>query len=197
MLSTIHTIYRSNPMKTGYSSMGFFPKAKSISEIKRENLHTRQSTYNYIDSMYRTGGKFKYNLKKPHIGSHRSHLSSMENYVRGVSRNKFNDSNEVYMLKSQCDTMRYLLKDDYSKLKYEMNNEIDNLQSKFNFELRKQKIQNMNINKEMKELKNDMIESQNLLIELKERINSLKMRIDGNKMFNQDQLPVLQTHIEY
>jgi hypothetical protein len=93
--------------------------------------------------------------------------------------------------------MRYLLKDDYSKLKYEMNNEIDNLQSKFNFELRKQKIQNMNINKEMKELKNDMIESQNLLIELKERINSLKMRIDGNKMFNQDQLPVLQTHIEY
>ena len=197
MLSTIQTIYRPNPIKTGYSSMGFFPKTKSISEIKRENLRTRQSTYNYIDSMYRTGGMFKYNLKKPHIGSHRSHLSTMENYVRGISRNKFDDNNEIYMLKSQCDTMRDILKDDYSRLKYEMNNEIDNLQNKFNFELRKQKIENCNINKEMKELKKDMVESQNLLIELKQRINSLKMRIDGNKMYNQDGLPVLQTNIEY
>ena len=49
----------------------------------------------------------------------------------------------------------------------------------------------------MKELKKDMVESQNLLIELKQRINSLKMRIDGNKMYNQDGLPVLQTNIEY
>ena len=197
MLSTLQTIYRPNPIKTGYSSMGFFPKTKSISEIKRENLRTRQSTYNYIDSMYRTGGLFKYNLKKPHIGSHRFHLSTMENYVRGVSRNKSNDNNAFNSLKSQCDTMRYILKDDYNRLKYEMNTEIDNLQNKFNFELRKQKIENSHINKEMKELKQDMIQSQNLLIELKDRINSLKMRIDGNKMYNQDGLPVLQTNIEY
>ena len=197
MLSTIQTIYRPNPIKTGYSSMGFFPKTKSISEIKRENLNTRQSTYNYIDSMYRTGGLFKYNFKRPYIGSHRFHLSTMENYVRGVSRNKSNDNNAFNSLKSQCDTMRYILKDDYNRLKYEMNTEIDNLQNKFNFELRKQKIENCNINKEMKELKKDMVESQNLLIELKDRINSLKMRIDGNKMYNQDGLPVLQTNIEY
>ena len=197
MLSTIQTIYRPNPIKTGYSSMGFFPKTKSISEIKRENLNTRQSTYNYIDSMYRTGGLFKYNLKKPHIGSHRFHLSTMENYVRGVSRNKSNDNNAFNSLKSQCDTMRYILKDDYNRLKYEMNTEIDNLQMKFNMELGNQKVKNTRINNQMKEFKKEMIESQNLVIELKDRINSLKLRIDGKEMYNEDNLPVLQTKIEY
>ena len=78
-----------------------------------------------------------------------------------------------------------------------MNSEIDNLQMKFNSELNKQKIQNNIINKEMKELKKEMLESQNYVMELKDRINSLKLRIDGNGMFNEDGVPVLQTRIEY
>ena len=78
-----------------------------------------------------------------------------------------------------------------------MNSEIDNLQMKFNSELNKQKIQNNIINKEMKELKKEMLDSQNLLTELKQRINSLKLRIDGNEMYNEDGIPVLQTQINY
>ena len=197
MLSTLQTIYRPNPIKTGYSSMGFFPKTKSISEIKRENLNTRQSTYNYIDTMYKTGTNFKYNFKKPYIGSHRRHLSNLENRVKENSKFTPDDIMKINILKDECYILRMNLREEYNKLKYEMNTEIDNLQNKFNFELRKQKIENSHINKEMKELKQDMIQSQNLLIELKDRINSLKMRIDGNKMYNQDGLPVLQTNIEY
>jgi hypothetical protein len=49
----------------------------------------------------------------------------------------------------------------------------------------------------MKELKKEMLESQNYVMELKDRINSLKLRIDGNGMFNEDGVPVLQTRIEY
>jgi hypothetical protein len=49
----------------------------------------------------------------------------------------------------------------------------------------------------MKNLKKEIIDCQNFVIELKDRINSLKLRIDGNKMYNEDNLPVLQTKIEY
>ena len=194
MTSVNRTLYG---MRTGYSTMGFFPKTKTISEIKRENLQTRQSTYNYIESMYRTGGTFKYNLKKPHIGSHRSHLGYMEDYIRKVKRDDFERENKIYLLQNECEIMRLNLKDDYKNLKYEMNTQIDNLQMKFNSELGKQKVSNNNINKEMKELKKEMLDSQNLLTELKQRINSLKLRIDGNEMYNEDGIPVLQTQINY
>ncbi len=194
MTSVNRTLYG---MRTGYSTMGFFPKTKTISEIKRENLQTRQSTYNYIESMYRTGGTFKYNLKKPYFGSHRYHLGSMENYVTGIKKNNLDNKNNVYYLQNDCENLRQELKNNYNNLKYEMNSEIDNLQMKFNSELNKQKIQNNIINKEMKELKKEMLDSQNLLTELKQRIDSLKLRIDGKEMYNEDGLPVLQTNIEY
>jgi hypothetical protein len=189
-------LFNSNLIRTGYSTMGFFPKKKTISQIKRENLETRQSTYNYIESMYRTGGTFKYNLKKPHIGSHRSHLGYMEDYIRKVKRDDFERENKIYLLQNECEIMRLNLKDDYKNLKYEMNTQIDNLQMKFNLELGKQKIRNSKINSQMKELNKEMLESQNLVSELKERINSLKLRIDGNGMFNEDGLPFLNTKIE-
>jgi chromosome segregation ATPase len=147
--------------------------------------------------MYRTGGTFKYNLKKPHIGSHRSHLGYMEDYVREVKRSDFERENKIYLLKNECEIMRNNLKEDYKNLKYEMNSQIDNLQMKFNSELGKQKLSNNKINKEMKELKKEMLDSQNLLTELKQRIDSLKLRIDGKEMYNEDGLPVLQTNIEY
>ena len=190
------TIY-SNPNRTYISTMNFFPKTKTISEIKRENLQTRHSTYNYIDQMYRTGNSFKYNLRKPHIGSHRSHLGRLENYVRSFSVNSPSETNQYNTLIIEVDVMRSRLRDDYKNLKYQMNTEIDNLQMKFNLELGKQKIRNTKINNQMKEFKKEMVESQNLVIELKDRINSLKLRIDGKKMYNEDNLPVLQTKIEY
>ena len=59
MLSQNRTFYNSNLSKAGLTTMGFFPKTKTISQIKRDNQQTRQSTYNYIDSMYRTGNNFK------------------------------------------------------------------------------------------------------------------------------------------
>ena len=176
--------------------MNFFPKTKTISQIKRENQQTRQSTYNYIDSMYRTGNNFKYNLKKPHQGTHRSHLSSLEEYVREMAKVCPNDLSKYNIIKNQCDIMRIQLKDDYNKLKYELNTEIDNLQMKFNLELGKQKVRNSKINSQMKELNKEMLESQNLVSELKDRINSLKLRIDGNGLFNEDGLPFLNTKIE-
>jgi hypothetical protein len=190
------TMY-SNPNRTYISTMNFFPKTKTISQIKRENLQTRHSTYNYIDQMYRTGNSFKYNLRKPHIGSHRSHLERLENYVRSFSVNSPNQTNQYNSLIGEIDVMRSQLRDDYKNLKYQMNTEIDNLQMKFNLELGKQKIRNTKINNQMKEFKKEMVESQNLVIELKDRINSLKLRIDGKKMYNEDNLPVLQTKIEY
>jgi len=197
MLSQNRTFYNSNLSKAGLTTMGFFPKTKTISQIKRDNQQTRQSTYHYIDSMYRTGNNFKYNLKKPHQGTHRSHLSSLEEYVREMAKVCPNDLSKYNIIKNQCDIMRIQLKDDYNKLKYELNTEIDNLQMKFNLELGKQKIRNTKINNQMKEFKKEMVESQNLVIELKDRINSLKLRIDGKKMYNEDNLPVLQTKIEY
>ena len=197
MLSQNRTFYNSNLSKAGLTTMGFFPKTKTISQIKRDNQQTRQSTYNYIDSMYRTGNNFKYNLKKPHQGTHRSHLNSMEERVREMAKLNPNDLSKYNIIKEQCDIMRIQLKDDYNKLKYELNSEIDNLQMKFNLELGKQKIRNSKINSQMKELNKEMLESQNLVSELKERINSLKLRIDGNGMFNEDGVPVLQTRIEY
>ena len=42
-----------------------------------------------------------------------------------------------------------------------------------------------------------MLETEDFVMELKDRINSLKLRIDGNGMFNEDGIPVLQTKIEY
>ena len=196
MLSQKRTFYNSNLSKAGLTTMGFFPKTKTISQIKRDNQQTRQSTYNYIDSMYRTGNNFKYNLKKPHQGTHRSHLNSMEERVREMAKLNPNDLSKYNIIKEQCDIMRIQLKDDYNKLKYELNSEIDNLQMKFNLELGKQKIRNSKINSQMKELNKEMLESQNLVSELKERINSLKLRIDGNGMFNEDGLPFLNTKIE-
>ena len=196
MLSPNRTMYNSNLSKAGLTTMGFFPKTKTISQIKRENQQTRQSTYNYIDSMYRTGNNFKYNLKKPHQGTHRSHLSSLEEYVREMAKVCPNDLSKYNIIKNQCDIMRIQLKDDYNKLKYELNTEIDNLQMKFNLELGKQKVRNSKINSQMKELNKEMLESQNLVSELKDRINSLKLRIDGNGLFNEDGLPFLNTKIE-
>ena len=189
------TMY-SNPNRTYISTMNFFPKTKTISQIKRENLQTRHSTYNYIDQMYRTGNSFKYNLRKPHIGSHRSHLERLENYVRSFSVNSPNQTNQYNSLIGEIDVMRSQLRDDYKNLKYQMNTEIDNLQMKFNMELGNQKVKNTRINNQMKEFKKEMIESQNLVIELKDRINSLKLRIDGKEMYNKEGLPVLETKIE-
>ena len=197
MLSPNRTMYNSNLSKAGLTTMGFFPKkAKTISQIKRDNQQTRQSTYHYIDSMYRTGNNFKYNLKKPHQGTHRSHLNSMEELVREMAKVCPNDLSKYNAIKNQCDIMRIQLKDNYNKIKYELNTEIDNLQMKFNLELGKQKIRNSKINSQMKELNKEILESQNLVSELKERINSLKLRIDGNGMFNEDGLPFLNTKIE-
>ena len=193
MLSPIQTSFNSKMNRTDFTSIGFFPKTKTISEIKREKLNSKQNSFNYIDLMYKTGKNFKYNRKKPYIGTYRNQLSSLENCVNDMIKNNPNNSNKFDILTRECDILRTQLKYDYNKLKNDMNNEIDNFQMKFNLELGKQKIRNNKINSQMNELKKEMLESQNLVIELKDRINSLKLRINGNEMFNQNGVPVLNT----
>ena len=190
-----HTNY--NTFKnTGYSTFGSNLSAtKSISQIKRENANNKQSNYNFIDKMYKTGKFFQYNLKPPHLGSHRSHLGYLEDCARSMLPNLGNQKNQYYLFSNECDILRDNLRKDYKDLKYELNEEINNVQIKFNLEMNNQKVVNAKANKEMKELKNEILETKNLAVELKMRINSLKLRIDGNGMFNQDGQPVLDTHI--
>ena len=67
--------YRAN--STGYSSL--YNKTvpynqKTISQIKLDNQMTRESNRKFIETIYRTGGFFNYDLKKPHIGTRHSLL---------------------------------------------------------------------------------------------------------------------------
>jgi len=191
-----HT-YRAN--STGYSSL--YNKTvpynqKTISQIKRDNQVTRESNRKYIETMYRTGGFFNYDLKKPHIGTHRSHLNDLERKARDMIPEIDFEKNRLMIFNTQCINLRKDQKNDYNNLRRDMLDEVDNLQMKLTQNLNKQKIANIKNIKEIKELKNEFLDSKNLVTELKMRVNSLKLRIDGNSMYNADGIPVLDTKIE-
>ena len=157
---------------------------------------TRESNRKYIETMYRTGGFFNYDLKKPHIGTHRSHLNDLERKARDMIPEIDFEKNRLMIFNTQCINLRKDQKNDYNNLRRDMLDEVDNLQMKLTQNLNKQKIANIKNIKEIKELKNEFLDSKNLVTELKMRVNSLKLRIDGNAMYNADGIPVLDTKIE-
>ena len=169
---------------------------RSISQIKRENELSKQQNRRYIESMYKSGSMFKYDLNPPHRGTHRSHLQNIEYRVRKMVPELDFEKNRLTIFNTQCTNLRMDLKDDYKVLKKEMQEEVDILQNKLTINLSRQKIENQKIQQQIKAVKNDFIEPQNLAIELKKRIDSLKLRIDGKKMYNELDIPTLDTKIE-
>ena len=169
---------------------------RSISQIKRENELSKQQNRRYIESMYKSGSMFKYDLNPPHRGTHRSHLQNIEYRVRKMVPELDFEKNRLNIFNTQCTNLRMDLKDDYKVLKKEMQEEVDILQNKLTINLSRQKIENQKIQQQIKAVKNDFIEPQNLAIELKKRIDSLKLRIDGKKMYNELDIPTLDTKIE-
>ena len=184
---------------TGYSSS--YNKTlpynqKTISQIKRENQLTRDSNRKYIETMYKTGGFFNYDLKTPHTGTHRSHLYDLEKRARDMVPEVDFEKNRLMIFNTQYINFRNDQKKEYNSLRRDMLDEVDNLQMKLTQNLNGQKITNHKNQKEINELKNELLNSKNLLTELKTRINSLKLRIDGTPMYNADGIPVLNTKID-
>ena len=184
---------------TGYSSS--YNKTlpynqKTISQIKRENQLTRDNNRKYIETMYKTGGFFTYDLKCPHTGTHRSHLYDLEKKARDMVPEVDFEKNRLMIFNTQCINFRNDQKNEYNSLRRDMLDEVDNLQMKLTQNLNGQKITNHKNLKEIKELKNDLLDTKNLLTELKTRVNSLKLRIDGTPMYNADGIPVLNTKID-
>ena len=188
-----------NPYSTGYSSLSnkTLPyNQKTISQIKRENLLSRESNRKYIESMYKTGGFFNYDLRSPHRGSHRSHLYDLEKKVRDMVPEVDFEKNRLMIFNTQCINMRNDQKNEYKSLRRDMLDEVDNLQLKLTHGLNAQKITNNKNIKEIKELKNELLDSKNLVEELKMRVNSLKLRVDGTPMYNADGIPILNTKLD-
>ena len=188
-----------NVYSTGYSSSSnkTMPNyQRTISQIKRENQLSRESNRKYIETMYKTGGFFNYDLRPPHLGTHRSHLYSLERRVRDMLPEMDFEKNRLMIFHTQCINFRNDQKNDYKVLKNEMNEEVNNLQLKLMQNLNGQKIENNKNNKEISQIKKDFLDTKNLITELKMRVNSLKLRVDGKEMFNKDGLPILETHID-
>ena len=197
--TNFETSYRNNVYSTGYSSMTnkTLPYyQKSISQIKRDNQLSRESNRKYIETMYKTGGFFNYDLRPPHLGTHRSHLSYLEQRVRDMVPEVDFEKNRLMMFNTQCTNLRNDQKNEYKVLKREMDEEVNNLQLKLMQNLNGQKIENNKNNKDIKLIKNELLDTKNLITELKMRVNSLKLRIDGKEMFNKEGLPILDTKID-
>ena len=196
--TSIRNGYPGAAYSTGYSSMTnkTLPNYKrTISQIKKENELNRESNRRYIETMYKTGNFFKYDLSIPHKGTHRSHLFYLENRVKDMVPEMDFEKNRLMIFNTQCINFRNDQKDEYNLLKNEMNEEVNNLQLKLMQSLNEQKIENNKKIKQIKEMKNDFLDTKNLVQELKTRINALKLRVDGKEMFNKEGLPILETKI--
>ena len=157
---------------------------KTISQIKQENLQTRQSNRNFIETMYRSGNKFKYDLSNPYSGTYRAQLKVLEDRVLGMVPELDFEKNRLNMFNTQCINLRMDMKNDYKSLKDNMQNEVDNLQLKLMRELNGQKNANQKSFIEMKQIGKELVDAKNIIVELKNRINSLNLRIDGKKRYN-------------
>ena len=157
---------------------------KSISQIKRENEQSKQYNRSFIETMYRSGNKFKYDLSNPYSGTYRAHLKYLENRVLGLVPELDFEKNRLNIFHTQCINLRTDMKNDYRSLKDEMQNEVDNLQLKLMKDLNGQKNANKKIFSEIKQIGKEFVDANNLVIELKNRVNSLNLRIDGKKTYN-------------
>ena len=175
-----------NYYSTGYSSLNNSTPfhQKSISQIKLENQQSKQYNRNFIETMYRSGNNFKYDLSNPYSGTYRSQLKSLENRVLGLVPEMDFEKNRLNMYHTQCINLREDLKNDYKSLKDDMQNEVDNLQLKLMNGLNSQKNANKKHFIEMKQIGKELVDAKNLVVELKNRINSLNLRIEGKKRYN-------------
>ena len=110
--TNFETSYRNNVYSTGYSSMTnkTLPYyQKSISQIKRDNQLSRESNRKYIETMYKTGGFFNYDLRPPHLGTHRSHLSYLEQRVRDMVPEVDFEKNRLMIFNTQAVRLHALL----------------------------------------------------------------------------------------
>ena len=187
-----------NNFSTGYSTLSNSIKfhQKSLSQIKKENQLSKQNNRRYIESMYRSGNMFKYERNPSFRGTYRSHLQNLEYRVNSLVPEIDFEKNRIQIFNTQCTNLRIDLKNDYKILKREMVEEVDKLQNKLTINLNAQKIENQKLKQQIKRISNEFIEPKNLIVELKKRIESLRLRIDGNKAFNEDGIPVLDTKIE-
>ena len=187
-----------NNFSTGYSTLSNSIKfhQKSLSQIKKENQLSKQNNRRYIESMYRSGNMFKYERNPSFRETYRSHLQNLEYRVNSLVPEIDFEKNRIQIFNTQCTNLRIDLKNDYKILKREMVEEVDKLQNKLTINLNAQKIENQKLKQQIKRISNEFIEPKNLIVELKKRIESLRLRIDGNKAFNEDGIPVLDTKIE-
>ena len=187
-----------NNFSTGYSTLSNSIKfhQKSLSQIKKENQLSKQNNRRYIESMYRSGNMFKYERNPSFRETYRSHLQNLEYRVNSLVPEIDFEKNRIQIFNTQCTNLRIDLKNDYKILKREMVEEVDKLQNKLTINLNAQKIENQKLKQQIKRISNELIEPKNLIVELKKRVESLRLRIDGNKAFNENGIPVLDTKIE-
>ena len=186
MDNSLSKTIQKNYYSTGYnSSSNSNPfQQKSISQIKQENQLTRQYNRNFIETMYRSGNKFKYDLSNPYSGTYRAQLKALENRVLGLVPEMDFEKNRLNMFHTQCINLRTDLKNDYKSLKDDMQTEVDNLQLKLMNDLNSQKNANKKHFIEMRQIGKELVDAKNIVVELKNRINSLNLRIDGKKRYN-------------
>ena len=175
-----------NYYSTGYTSLNnSMPfQQKTISQIKQENQQSKQYNRSFIETMYRSGNRFKYDIGNPNASTYRSQLKYLENRVTGLVPEMDFEKNRLCMYNTQCTNLRTDMKDEYKHLKDEMQNEVDNLQLKLMKELNGQKNANQKSFYEIKQIGKEFVDAKNLIVELKNRINSLNLRIDGRKTYN-------------
>lgn len=183
--SYLHSLPK-NYYSTGYTSLNnSMPfQQKTISQIKQENQQSKQYNRSFIETMYRSGNKFKYDIGNPNATTYRSQLRYLENRVTGLVPEMDFEKNRLCMYNTQCTNLRTDMKEEYKHLKDEMQNEVDNLQLKLMRELNGQKNANQKSFYEIKQIGKEFVDAKNLIVELKNRINSLNLRIDGRKTYN-------------
>ena len=183
--SYLHSLPK-NYYSTGYTSLNnSMPfQQKTISQIKQENQQSKQYNRSFIETMYRSGNKFKYDIGNPNATTYRSQLRYLENRVTGLVPEMDFEKNRLCMYNTQCTNLRTDMKYEYKHLKDEMQNEVDNLQLKLMRELNGQKNANQKSFYEIKQIGKEFVDAKNLIVELKNRINSLNLRIDGRKTYN-------------
>ena len=156
MLTTLNRTTSNNTYKnyysTGYSSLPF--QQKTLSQIKRENQQSRQSNRKYIETMYRSGNSFAYDLNRPHPGTHRSHLGNLEERTRAMIPELDFEKNRLMIFNAQYINLRNDLKKDYTNLIKKMLDEVDNLQIKFVQNINREKIESNTNNMEINKIRN-------------------------------------------
>ena len=142
-------------------------------------MQTRQSTRSYIETMYRSGGDFKYDFIRTKKGSYKFQLGGIESRANEIKAEMSAHKNNLLAMKIQSENMKKEFNEDYQHLRRDVTEEIDNFQMKLSMEMNKQKKKKIGINHEMNDLKNEIVKSKNLLFELKDRLKALQLRVNG------------------